>query len=112
MITNMISQIILKELSWDTHTSKMKISMAAFFHDILIIEYDENIEKLESMTSYDIENLKESNLNFFNHSLKTAELFDKMKNMPADVVQIISSHHELPNGKGFPKVLLGARKLH
>jgi response regulator RpfG family c-di-GMP phosphodiesterase len=109
MTTNMISQIILKKLSWDTHTSQMNISMAAFFHDILITEYDENIEKLESMTSYDKDKLRESNPKFFNHPLKAAELVYKMKNMPPDVAQIISSHHELPMGKGFPKGLFGIR---
>ena len=109
LTTNMIAQIVLKELRWDIQTSQLKISMAAFFHDILITEFDEGMEELESKASYDRESLKESNPIFFNHPLKAAELLDKMKNIPADVTQIISSHHELPNGKGFPKGLFGAR---
>jgi response regulator RpfG family c-di-GMP phosphodiesterase len=109
MTVNFISQILLKQLTWASQTSQIKISMAAFFHDILITEFDDGVGKLESMSSYNISELKESNPKFFNHPIEAAKIIDGMKNMPPDVAQIIESHHELPKGKGFPKGLFGMR---
>lgn len=109
MGTNFVSQMILKQIEWRSSDTQYKLSLAAFFHDLFIPEFDEGMEKLEGLDEYDSKKIKMNSPEFYNHPAKAAEFVDNLKDIPPDTAQIIATHHELPKGKGFPKQLFGSR---
>jgi HD-GYP domain-containing protein (c-di-GMP phosphodiesterase class II) len=95
---------IATHLQWGSEATFYKLSLAAFFHDIAIsndqLSACSTIEEAKALgtTDKDLEGFK-------NHPAVAAELVRRMSEIPADVDMIIQQHHEMPNGKGFPKGL-------
>lgn len=83
-----------------------KLTLAAFFHDMALDEYHllnqanfVNAIRVGGATS------RESIEIIRNHPQKAWEELQGWKQCSPDVLRIISEHHELPNGAGFPKGL-------
>ena len=104
LMANYIAGAILDNSEWRTKDTMMKISLASFMHDIAI-EDNELAEKFD--LSYNmLEDLSEDdNKSYQGHAFQGAEMLKEMSNMPADVDVIVSQHHELPDGSGFPRGL-------
>lgn len=95
-IVNYISVAILKELSWDSESTLEKMSLTVLLHDISLPErffnerneekYDENDKKI-----------------FLRHPEDSAHIAKNFSSIGMGIDKFILEHHELPDGKGFPK---------
>ncbi|MBT5093190.1 MAG: hypothetical protein HOM21_03035 [Halobacteriovoraceae bacterium] len=82
-------------MGWGTQENKVKFVIASFFHDITVSQDDAGLECSTSKANYPDE--------YYNHPTKAVEVaFDICSEHPG-VDQIISQHHEKPDGTGFPK---------
>ncbi len=99
-----VASMILKKTNLPFHLTLKKISMAAFFHDMTLPEEICNKELYETHPDQEVAIVDKNIL--LNHPRMNAEMLDKMQDdLFNDVRKIILEHHELPNGKGYPKKL-------
>lgn len=103
--TRLVSYIvvgILKELNWDSDATLQKMCTAALLHDITMSE--ELIKKLNTIDS--LEDLSEEDGKlYYRHPEESAQVAKYFESIAVGVEQYVIEHHELPNGKGFPKKL-------
>lgn len=97
-IVNYISVAILKDLSWDSETTLEKMSLTVLLHDISLperffIERDKNL--------YD----DNDNKIFIRHPEDSSHIAKNFSSIGLGIDKFILEHHELPDGKGFPKKL-------
>jgi response regulator RpfG family c-di-GMP phosphodiesterase len=94
-----------QQLGWSSESTQMKLGLASLMHDISIDEKKyENITPWNKAAS-DSQDKKADTLRYKNHPIDAAALIQSMKNVPADVDQIILQHHEKNDGSGFPRGL-------
>lgn len=94
-----------QQLGWVSESTQMKLGLAALMHDISIDE-----KKYEKITTWndaasDSADKRAEIQKYKNHPIDAAALVQSMKNVPADVDQIILQHHERVDGSGFPRGL-------
>ena len=102
-IVNYIIFSILKDLTWDSESTIHKMSFAALLHDISLpaIFYGQQFETKEQ-----IEKLSEEDKNIYKkHPEESAHISTNFDSITGGVDRFIREHHELPNGKGFPRRL-------
>ncbi len=94
-----VSAGLLSKTKWDSHESRVKISLASFLHDFSIdnMRIDER--------GVDLNPFEEKA--FDSHAHDAAEVLSEVPEIPEDVNSIIRDHHELPDGTGFPRGLTG-----
>lgn len=104
LMTSMICCSVAIKMSWSTKATLEKFVLAALFHDLTLTEdqhakprYDAEIDN-GVLSSKDIEIIK-------SHPQEAVKLFLKTNISSPNVDQIILSHHELPDGSGFPRNL-------
>lgn len=93
------------QLGWLSESTQMKLGLASLMHDIAIDE-----KKYENITNWnkaasDSQDKKSDIMKYKNHPIDAAALVQSMRNVPADVDQIILQHHEKIDGSGFPRGL-------
>lgn len=94
------STLIARKMGWYTEQMGQQLSLACFFHDIYLSTNEQAMaEHFEELAS------KEDRQIVFDHVEKALQHIDKVSGMNEDARKIIAQHHELPNGKGFPKKL-------
>lgn len=86
------------------------LSMAGFFHDMLLDEYqirnqDKFIKAITLGTTGNRENVE----HIKNHPLGARDVLSKWDQCPSGLLEIIEQHHELPDGSGFPRGLRGSQ---
>lgn len=101
-IVNYILFDILKDLSWDSESTIHKMSLTALLHDVTLPDHfykqvmnQEQIEKLS----------KEDKRIYYSHPEESAHLAKNFDSITGGMEQFILEHHELPDGKGFPRKL-------
>ncbi len=99
-----VASSVLSSMLWNSASSIHKIVIVSILHD-LSLGGDEFLEiadldekKIETMGWKIVKKVR-------NHPLDSAELIAKAKDLPPDVDKIILSHHERPDGTGYPKGL-------
>jgi HD-GYP domain-containing protein (c-di-GMP phosphodiesterase class II) len=103
-ILSYVSCGIATHLQWGSEATFYKLSLASFFHDIAIV--NDSISACSSIDEVKKLGLADKEVESFkNHPAIAAELVRRMSEIPADVDLIIQQHHEMPDGKGFPKSL-------
>lgn len=81
-----------------------KLAMAALFQDFGLDE--PKLLRITSMNSDEYKVLSKNEKNLIKeHPQKAIELLDKSIDLPVDVKNIISQHHERPGEEGFPRGL-------
>lgn len=102
---------ISKKMQWSTDKTLEKFVYAAYLHDIGLKEYPE-LSKIKNLIDFegkkDRLTDKEKDI-FYNHPIDAYNAIINIPGIPQDVDIIISQHHELPNGNGFPKGIKGSR---
>ena len=93
-------------LTWQSDFTQTKIILAAFFHDISLTEEDlkqrDHFEKLIQKSTF----LNEpAAISYKEHPFRSAEAIRPLPEVPPDVDIIITQHHEMPDGSGFPRGL-------
>jgi HD-GYP domain-containing protein (c-di-GMP phosphodiesterase class II) len=95
---------ISTHLQWGSESTFFKLSLASFLHDMSIT--DEKLAACSTLAEAKALGIAEKELAAFkNHPTTAADQVRKMSEIPPDVDGIIQQHHELPDGKGFPKNL-------
>jgi len=93
---------ISTNLQWGSDSTYFKLSLAAFLHDMGIT--DEKFAACSTLAEAKALGATEKDLAAFrNHPNVGADMVKKMSEIPPDVDAIIAQHHELPDGKGFPR---------
>lgn len=95
---------IASHLDWASEMTFQKLSLASFLHDIIF----ENSQLAACETLAEVENGPYSAIEkefYRNHPIQISEIVKKFQEVPPDVDVIIAQHHELPEGKGFPRGL-------
>jgi HD-GYP domain-containing protein (c-di-GMP phosphodiesterase class II) len=100
-MTSVVASECLNGLGVTDSSAHEKMAIAAFFHDISFVDNEElakisNYEELEAAT------LSEEDWDLvFNHALEASVLITNHPEAPAEVSEIIKTHHGSLNGKGF-----------
>lgn len=108
LMTAYISGLILSDLTWDSQDTQFKLYLASMFHDMSL----DGSSAMKDMELNGIISGKHSENDierFLNHPLESSNFIHEFREIPPDTNVIIAQHHELPEGKGFPKKLLSAR---
>lgn len=100
MTTCMVSLMIAEEMKLTQQVVLEKIAMGALLHDVglkfvpqSILDKPRHLWSPEELNTYE------------QHPLKGAEMLRDIKDIPMDVLLIVSEHHENAGGTGFPKKL-------
>lgn len=95
---------IATNLQWGSEATFFKLSLASFLHDIALT--NEKAAVCSTVEEALALGLPEKEMILFkNHPNIAAEMVRKMNEVPPDVDVIISQHHELPDGTGFPHAI-------
>lgn len=95
---------ISEHLEWRSENTTSQLVMAAFLHDIALknknLSYI-STDDFERINSLDVEDQND----LLGHSSLGERILGHIHELPDVVRTIIKEHHELPDGKGFPKKL-------
>ncbi len=102
-IVNYILFSILKDLTWDSESTIHRMSFASLLHDISLPEV---FYKQLHETEDQVKNLSEENRKLYlKHPEDSAHIAKNFDSITGGISRFILEHHELPNGKGFPRGL-------
>lgn len=97
-----LCNIINKKINLNDQAKFKKLALACLFHEITIT--DENLVKIysyeQAVTHLKSEAARET---LFEHPDTAAEKLKPIALFDGDTLDIIRNHHELPQGKGFPR---------
>lgn len=101
-LTGLVSHVscaIAKELKWQTETVLYKLTMCAMMQDV----YAPTEHLAAPMYKSEFDSFPTAEKSYIlNHVEEAAEAVNSLKDIPPDIDQLITQHHELPNGTGFP----------
>lgn len=97
------------QLGWTSESAQMKLGLAALMHDITVDENAYNDIFLWNQAATDAHDKTPEVIKYRNHPSDAANLLLNLKDLPADVDQIILQHHETKDGGGFPRGLISSR---
>lgn len=108
-ILSLITCGFCHNLGWTSESTQMKLGLASLIHDLTVEEsYYSDINLWNQAASSNNDKSPEA-VKYRNHPADAANLVLDMKNVPADVDQIILQHHENKEGTGFPRALISSR---
>lgn len=85
------------------------LSMAGFFHDMFLDDYQiRNQEKFIKALSLGTAVNRETVEQIKNHPMEVRSTLSRWEQCPPGLLELIEQHHELPDGSGFPKGIKGA----
>ena len=97
---SLYSGLICRALGWTSSSTLIKVSMGGLLHDIGKKDFPKDLLDKPKLHMTDQEvRLYES------HPERGVEVLYSLKEVGADVLQIILQHHEMSDGSGFPKQL-------
>jgi HD-GYP domain-containing protein (c-di-GMP phosphodiesterase class II) len=99
-----ISCAIAKELDWGSETSFDKLIYAAHMHDLPLFS-NPKLLKIQTIVELDMdEEITDAEREaFLNHPEEAAKKIAKDFHAPAEALEMVEQHHELPSRQGFPK---------
>lgn len=100
LIISVISTMIAMDKGWSSKNTVFLVSMAGLFLDIGLRDlspllWDHNLSEMDD-EGFNI---------FTQHPLLSSEYLQKNVDLPVELYQIISHHHERCDGSGYPKQL-------
>lgn len=97
---------LAKELGMTNQRQVEVLTMASFFHDMMLNEYQiRNQEQFIKGMNLGININKNDLEKIKNHPLEARSVLMNWDQCPVDLLDIVEQHHELPDGSGFPKGL-------
>jgi HD-GYP domain-containing protein (c-di-GMP phosphodiesterase class II) len=104
MMTAMVSVMLAEEAKMLSPLNQDKLVTGALLHDVGLRTLPPELRRKPRH----LWNAEESK-HYQQHSIQGAELLRFVEGMSVEVLLIISEHHELSNGNGYPKGLRDAR---
>jgi two-component system chemotaxis response regulator CheY len=99
---------LTKELGMTDSQDLEILSMAGFFHDMLLDDYHiRNQEKFINALSLNMAGHRKDLEKVRSHPLEAREVLNQWAHCPNGLLEVIEQHHELPDGSGFPRGLKG-----
>ncbi len=104
ILTSYIASILGNKINWCDEKQISKLLYASFFKDIAL-----NLPKQFSPEIFDISSETFKKLPFNermaikDHPIDGLKMLENYKDLPSDVLNIISLHHEIPGGNGYPR---------
>lgn len=99
---------IASHMEWGSDATFHKLNLAAFLHDITMENHElaefQNVTDATKSGKFKPAEIEQ----FKKHPVKGAEIAKQFQEVPPDVDIIISQHHELPDGRGWPRQLTSA----
>lgn len=108
-ILSLISCGFCHNLGWTSESTQMKLGLAALIHDLVVEESYYSDIQLWNQAASTLTDKSPEVVKYRSHPADAANLVLEMKNIPADVDQIILQHHETKEGTGFPRGLISSR---
>lgn len=102
MITG-VATLIGAALNWNNKANMESLALAALLQDVGLMELPQ-----ELILKPFVEMTEQERELYDLHPLMSEEILSKIPDINTDVLKIVSQHHELPSGKGFPR---GTKKL-
>lgn len=96
---------ICKEASYNFQSTMKRISVASFYHDFSVYEFEDII--FEMHVSQITDPLIKKKL--LNHPIDSVELLPESGEVLDETKRIILEHHERPDGTGYPRNLTAAQ---
>ncbi len=106
-LNSYISCVLAKEMAWSSSTIFKKLIFASIFKDISLAN-EEHAKILDVRNKSFFELDLDTQTLVKNHMYISAQYFDKMQSISDDVRNMILTHHERPDGTGFPKGVDGS----
>lgn len=100
-----VAGVLAVKLNWESNSTLQKLSFAALFHDLALTtdELARVANPIECMDlSEDPAECEKLKSMVINHPKVVGEFLNQYDDIPPEVDQIISQHHEKPDGSGFP----------
>lgn len=105
-VINVACTLALK-LDWNKDNLLEKLMLAAYFHDFSLRQRPDllHFNSFEEVNAWQKELGVQSYFLTINHPENTAKMLQTLEEFPSEVLDMIRTHHELPDGKGFPAKL-------
>jgi putative nucleotidyltransferase with HDIG domain len=111
MITSHVGCAIAANLGWSAEQTYLKITAAAFTHDIGLPRLDRSERDWGQLIEQAVG--REKNYGelkaFHHHPIEGAQIIRRLKEFPPDTDKIVLEHHESPEGTGFPRGLTSSQ---
>jgi len=105
-LTACLASFLVKQMSWYSPRMLEKLCYASLFHDITL--NDPEIALVHDIRNSEIRKYSIDEISSFkNHPLEAAKLLRNLSFFDQDMENIITAHHELDTGEGFPKKIHG-----
>lgn len=98
LMLSYVSGLAAVQMDWRAEETLKKMAMASLFHDMSLVS-EQNAMITSSRDLNELDESRKSTVT--NHCFVSAKMISKLNNIPLDIDQMISHHHEIP-GHGFP----------
>ena len=100
---------VSSSLGWIGESGQIKLAMSALIHDAAIDDsYYNNIREWDKRAADPTDKSPET-VKYRMHPIEAAKLVKSLETISSDVEQIVSQHHEVKDGSGFPRSLDSGR---
>ncbi|OUR95783.1 hypothetical protein A9Q84_14880 [Halobacteriovorax marinus] len=102
VLSSYISALLGSSADFCDHKCLEKLGMASFFQDVAI--KDDELCLINDKNDPDFLKLSKENQSVvLMHPLRSAEMLEKLEDLPTDIINLIKHHHESPCSGGFPR---------
>jgi len=102
------SNSVCSNMDWDSEEIRKKLSYAAMLQDLTLA--DPELAMAVNLQTADMVNYTDEQIAYYkSHPQQICELVKKNNKIPLNVDEILLSHHEKPEGNGFPRALSSHR---
>lgn len=108
LLTAYLSSAVAKLMTWNSTTIYKKLIFASLFKDISL-ENDQHAKVMDLNSREYIELDLDSQTLVKNHMFISAQYFERLQSISDDVRNLLLTHHERPDGRGFPRGIDGSR---
>lgn len=101
LMVGYLSNAILSHTNYANEKNSIKLSLAALLHDVGLKkekywDLEMSSDQEDRFSSREIDDYKA-------HVIASAEILEKLQDIPADIDKIILNHHEKYDGSGYPR---------